>query len=249
MIDLSTPVYTHEFKTIVPVLNSPTAIDTNYRIVPDSITVITNERLKAGPVKEALLGKNYREEWTEPIKVPVLDIGKEAGGIRPVRQSGGGQLRVLTLEDKKGKQWQLLSIERFPQNIIPSDLRTRIDINRKDDAMSASYPFASIIVSELQKAARIPSPRRKLVYVPDDPRLSRFKNDFKNSLAILEEREPLGVMKTIDHLHIQGGRYHLHRRSSWHDALIPISVLCLQQKQDFHVAPTLRTWSISIYRM
>ncbi|WP_276132391.1 BamA/TamA family outer membrane protein [Polluticoccus soli] len=193
--DLSTPLYTKQLKTIVPV-TPPPALDTNYQTLPDSVTVAANAQLKGSGVKRALFGKNYREEWTEPITIPVFDITKESGGLRPVRQTAG-QSRTLTLEEKKGKQWQLRSIERFPQNVIPSDLRVRIDLNRKDDAMSATYPFAAVIVSDLQHSAKIPSPRRKLVYIPDDPRLNRFRNDFKNTVGILEEREPQGVMKTI----------------------------------------------------
>ncbi|MCD6062832.1 MAG: hypothetical protein K0R82_743 [Flavipsychrobacter sp.] len=193
--DLSDPVYTKQLKTITQV-TPPAALDTNYQTLPDSVTVAANADLEGSWAKYLLFGKNYREEWTEPIKVPVIDITKEAGGLRPVRQVGG-RARILLLEDKKGKQWQLYSVERFPQNIIPSDLRVRIKLDKKDDAMSAAYPFAPIVVSELQRAAGIPSARRKLVYVPDDPRLNRFRNEFKNILAVLEEREPQGVMKTI----------------------------------------------------
>ena len=194
--DLSQPIFVKQLKSVVKT-ESATSIDTNYRIQSNVVTVVTNEKVDAGPLKDILFGRNYRTEWTQPINIEVLDIGKEAGGLRPIRQSGGTNLRVLTLEDKKGKQWQLRSIERFPQNVIPSDLRVPVDLS-KEDAVSASYPFASLIVSDLQKSAGVPAVQRKVVFVPDDPRLMRFKNDFANSLAILEEREPKEVVTTVN---------------------------------------------------
>ena len=48
----------------------------------------------------------------------------------------------------------------------------------------------------MAKAAKIPYLRRQLVYIPDDPRLGRFRSTFANTLVTLEEREPQGVDKT-----------------------------------------------------
>ena len=49
----------------------------------------------------------------------------------------------------------------------------------------------------LSKAAGIPYLRERLVYIPDDPRLQRFRANFKNMVALMEEREPPGVKKLI----------------------------------------------------
>ena len=173
------------------------SLDTQSYSIPDYVTVAPDQRLKATGLKQFLVGRNYRSDWITPIRVPVLDIGKEAGGLTPVRQSGGGQLRMLSFRDKKGQPWILRSVERFPQQVIPSDLRTPIDPELHEDANSAAYPFASLIVADLSRSAGIPTSRLKLVYVPDDPRFTRFRNDFSNRIGILEEVQPPGVRNTI----------------------------------------------------
>lgn len=194
--DLDDPIFVRDLRPIKPVIPVSTQ-DTNSVSIPNYVTVAPDERLKSTAIKDFLVGKNYRDDWVNPVRIPVLDLNKEAGGLQPVRQSGGGQLRMLTLQDKQKKTWQLRSIDRFPQAVIPSDLRTPIDPNLHEDANSAAYPFASLIVSELNKTAGIPAPAQKLLYVPDDPRLARFRNDFKNSIGILEESGPRGVKSSI----------------------------------------------------
>ncbi|HYC27536.1 MAG TPA: metallophosphoesterase, partial [Chitinophagaceae bacterium] len=64
------------------------------------------------------------------------------------------------------------------------------------DGISASYPYGSLSMETFSKAAGIPFLRNRLVYLPDDPRLDRFRADFKNMMAFMEEREPPGIEKT-----------------------------------------------------
>ena len=41
----------------------------------DSVVVVPGEIYKAGSFHRFLLGDNYRDLWTTPVKVPVLDLG------------------------------------------------------------------------------------------------------------------------------------------------------------------------------
>ncbi|HYH13598.1 MAG TPA: BamA/TamA family outer membrane protein, partial [Flavisolibacter sp.] len=79
---------------------------------------------------------------------------------------------------------------------VPADLRQTFARDIVTEGISASYPYASLSIGPLAQAAGIPYIRRKLVYVPSDPRLLRFRSDFSELPAILEEREPTGVKKT-----------------------------------------------------
>jgi hypothetical protein len=166
--------------------------------LPDSITVIANKDLEAGWLKRLFMGRNYRAEWTTPLRVPVLDMGKEQGGLVPEKQGGGKQTRTLRVEDKSGKEWSLRSIQKFPEAAIPPDLRSPAAVDLVEDGISASYPFASLSIAPLARAAGVPTLRRKLVYIPDDPRLGRFRETFRNTLAVMEERETPGVKKTYN---------------------------------------------------
>jgi hypothetical protein len=122
------------------------------------------------------------------------------GGLTAVRKGGGKQTRSIQLKDKAGKEWVLRSIEKFPEAAIPAELRQTFAKDIVEQAISASYPYAALSIEPMNKAAGVPQIRRKLVYVPNDPRLQRFDDFFpgedslkQGRMAILEEREPVNV--------------------------------------------------------
>ncbi|HVG39974.1 MAG TPA: hypothetical protein VM888_00085, partial [Chitinophagaceae bacterium] len=190
---LNRPDYSHPLKTLDTIQTKLSKYDIPK--LPDSIIATANERLRQRGLKSALMGRNYREEWTTPLSVPVLDMGTEMGGLSPTKQGGGKQTRSLRLVDNQGKEYALRSIRKFPEAAIPEDLRSPLFSDIVNDGISASYPFASLSVSPIAKAAGVPNIRRKLLYIPDDPRLGRFRDAFKNNMAVLEERLPLGIKK------------------------------------------------------
>ena len=194
--DLTTPTYVAASKPVL-ITEAKSTLDT-LRALKDSVTVVANARLKGNGFKRFFMGENYRKEWTTPVTVPVLDLATESGGLKPIRQGGGKQTKSLRVADATGKEWVLRSIEKFPEAAIPADLRAGFTKDVVEDGISASYPFASLSIAPMAQAAGIPTIRRKLVYVPDDPRLERFRSDFHDRLAILEEREPLNVNKTYN---------------------------------------------------
>jgi hypothetical protein len=194
--NINTPIYQHQLKTIdtLPVVRSNEVIPK----LPDSVLVAANADLKTGAIGKLLYGKNYRQEWTTPVRVPVLDLGKEAGGLTPLRALGGQQHRSLSLQDKTGKEWVLRSLQKYPEAAIPPDLRENAVSNTPEDGVSASYPYSGLSIPPLAKAEDVLVVRRKVLYIPDDPRLGRFRPLFKNSLATLEEREPDHLKKTFN---------------------------------------------------
>ena len=60
-------------------------------------TVVTaaGERYRAGAFHRWTLGRHYRDLWTTPIEVEVLDLSTFAGGITPLRRGGGQQTQAL----------------------------------------------------------------------------------------------------------------------------------------------------------
>lgn len=194
--DFSDPIYTSPLKTILP--PPPPVIDTT-RIVLDSIVYkAADPRLKGNGIRNFLIGKNYRKEWTEPLRLHVLDMGSELGGLTPLKQGGGKQTKSLRVQDASGKEWSLRSVQKNPEAAIPADLRQTFVKDIVQDGVSASYPYGVLSMPPLSKAAGVPYLRDRLVYLPDDPRLLRFRGDFKNMIALMEEREPAGVKKTDD---------------------------------------------------
>lgn len=190
----SHPTYRDSLKIIQP--PPPPVIDTT-RIILDSVVYkAADPRLKGNGFKRFLMGENYRKEWTQPLRLTVLDMGKEFGGLKPVKQGGGKQTKSLRVQDTSGKDWVLRSVQKNPEAAIPPDLRQTFVKDLVRDGISASYPYGALSMGVFSKAAGVPYLQNRLVYLPDDPRLLRFRGDFKNMVALMEEREPVGVKKS-----------------------------------------------------
>jgi len=190
------PTFERDLRQVVHV--PPVVVKDSIPVLPDSIVVAANPKLHETWLRNMFLGENYRKEWTTPIKVPVLDMGKEQGGLTPLKQGGGKQTRSLQVKDKQGREWALRSVEKFPEAAIPADLRSGFAKDVVEQGISASYPYASLSTEVLADAAGVPTLRRKIVYIPDDPRLGRFREVFRNTLAIMELRDLPGAEKTYD---------------------------------------------------
>ena len=163
----------------------------------DSATFPGYDYYKAGGFKRWLLGDNYRDEWTQPVTVPVFEITKEKGGLEIDKMGGGMQTKSLRLEDKDGNEYVLRSIEKFPDNNIPPEFRKTFVKDVLVDGISASYPYAALSIPIMLDALKIPHAKPRLVYVPDDPALGEFRHIFANTLSMFEEREPGGFDKNI----------------------------------------------------
>ena len=159
---------------------------------PKRITVAANPDLKGNGFKRLMIGKNYREEWTQPITVPVLSLS--AAGLKPTKEGGGKQTRSLKAEDANGNEYSLRSIKKYPEKAIPEVFKNSIAEKIVSDGISASYPYGALSVSVFATAAGIPYLPRKLVYLGDDPGLGKFREKYKNALVLWEDGRPHGQL-------------------------------------------------------
>ena len=58
---------------------------------PQTRTVAPGPHYRAGGFHRTMLGSSYRELWSTPVTVEVLDLAREAGGLSVVRRVGGQQ--------------------------------------------------------------------------------------------------------------------------------------------------------------
>src|SRR5690242_4327592 len=128
------------------------------------------------------MGANYRKEWTQPVRVPVFNFVKEAGGLKVTKEGGGMQTKSLRLENKDGDEYALRSVEKFPDATLPEEFRQTIIKDAVVDGISASYPYAALSIPELSKSANVPYAPPKLVFIPNDPRLGYYQQKFANTL-------------------------------------------------------------------
>jgi Omp85 superfamily domain len=145
-----------------------------------------------GNLHRTLLGENYREEWAAPTMLPVFKISKMNGGLTPLKRGGGHQTLSLRLKDKDGKEWVLRSIRKYPDVILPEQLRESFAKDIVYDAMTAQSPYAPLIVPVLATAVNVRHANPVIGYVAPDKQLGIYQKTFANSVCLFEEREPGG---------------------------------------------------------
>ena len=153
----------------------------------DSVVVIPGEIYRAGQFHRALLGDNYRDVWTTPIKVPVLDLAAFRGGLKPTKEGGGAQTKSLRFKAADGSEWVFRSV-RKGSSILPKQYNGTIIYYVVRDQGSASNPFGALAAAPLQAAAGVLHPTPTVAMMPDDPALGEFRKEYAGMLGEFEER-------------------------------------------------------------
>jgi hypothetical protein len=150
-------------------------------------TVAAGPQYEAGGFHEFLFGKGYRDLWTTPIEVPVLDLQKTGGGLTPVRVVGQAQGLGLAFKGADGRAYTFRSLHKHPERMLPESLRDRWPAKVAQDQSSHTHPAAGLILTPLQEAAGIAHTNPRLVVVPDDPALGEFRKTFAGEFGTIDE--------------------------------------------------------------
>jgi hypothetical protein len=170
----------------------------------DSITVaIAPEYNAVSSLHRKFLGENYRKLWATPVKVRVLNIGKEKGGLKIAKLGGGNQTRSIRFADASGKEWVLRTIQKYPDRALPENLKPTIARDIVQDQVSTGHPFGALIVPPLAASLQLAHSNPEVVYVGDDPGLQEYRKDFANAVYLFEERAPLEFEDTDNTLKVQ----------------------------------------------
>jgi hypothetical protein len=150
-------------------------------------TVVVGARYKAGGVHRFLLGTGYRDLWTAPIQVEVLDLARFSGGLVAEKKGGGLQTQTLRFEGKDGRKWKFRSVDKDPSRALPENLRQSFAEKIVQDEISASHPLGVLVADALEQAAGILHVDHRVVVLPDDERLGEFRKEFAGMLGTLEQ--------------------------------------------------------------
>ncbi len=153
-----------------------------------TIRVRASGRYQAGNFKQVILGKNYRSAWTQEVEVPFFDFSSDKGGLKVLQKGGGMQTLSLRLADSAGREFVLRSVEKFPEKAVPETFRKTFAQDLVQDQISASHPYAALLVPPLARAAGLYHTNPRLVFIPDNKALGIYRRDFANTLALFEER-------------------------------------------------------------
>jgi len=158
----------------------------------DSVVVTPGAHYRAGGLHVLFFGQHYRDLWTTPIKVEVLDLSTFAGGLRPTRRGGGKQTRSLRFKAADGREYQFRSLDKDPSPLLPENLRRTLARRIVQDQISAGHPAAPLVVSPILDAAGVLHAEPQLVLLPDDAALGEFRAEFGGLLGTIEERQTVG---------------------------------------------------------
>ena len=156
------------------------------------ITIVPGEHYAAGSFYEIWFGEHWREVWTTPVKVEVLNLNTFAGGLVPIKRGGGMQTKSLRFKGNDGKIWKFRSIDKDPSKILPEGLRESVAEKVVQDQISSANPFAPLVVTPILEAVGIFEAEPKLVFLPKDEKLGEFNDEFGGILGFIEEHPTEG---------------------------------------------------------
>src|SRR5258708_40349310 len=74
-------------------------------------------RYGAGGFHQYLFGHGYRDLWTTPITLPVLDLAAFGGGLTPIRSAGRRQSLSLTVHHSAGRRHKVRPAGKAATNL------------------------------------------------------------------------------------------------------------------------------------
>ncbi len=157
----------------------------------DSVTVAPGAEYRASAFKRLFLGSNWRDLWTTPVRVQVLDLDRFAGGLEPVREGGGMQSRTLHFLGADGRRYIFRSINKYALRGLPGDVQRTPAGALVQDQVSALHPFNAAPVPRMLEALGILHVAPVLRVMPDDPRLGELR-DFAGMLGWIEPQPDEG---------------------------------------------------------
>lgn len=150
--------------------------------------IVPNPIYRASSLKKLFLGSNYRDVWTNPINPPQLHFQDQHGGLKIIQRGGGFQTLSLRYQAPDGLQYVTRSVEKYPAQAVPASIRSEFTQDIVSDQISASHPYAALVVAQLAEAGGIMHTNPTLVIIPEDSILGNYKKLFSHQLALFEER-------------------------------------------------------------
>jgi len=150
----------------------------------DSVTIAPGPEYATSGFHNFLFGENYRVFWTTPIRVPVLDLRRFAGGLEPKKKGGGMQTESLRFIAKDGEEYAFRSVDKRAH--LPPGMGGALAMEVFKDQVSSEHPAAALVAAPLLEAAGVLHATPQLVVMPHDSILGEYSAEFAGRLGIIE---------------------------------------------------------------
>ena len=162
-----------------------TSLSTN--TAAETRKVVAGEMFNRGGSWRFWFGEGYRKAWTTPVELPVLDLKTESGGLTPLREVGSMQTVGLALKGADGHSFTFRKLMKASERSLPAMwLGTPIEAIMRDQT-SAAHPAAPVIVGALARSLGIRFYGSRVMVMPDDPALGKFRETFANTVGTFDE--------------------------------------------------------------
>jgi hypothetical protein len=155
-------------------------------------TVVLGERYDAKGFRRWFLGSGYRDIWTTPLEIPVLDLDNAMGGLTVTGMGGYGQTYTLEFRGADGLDYAVRSMDKDPTRRMDPLLKGTLVESLVQDQTSGFLPTAGLVVDPLLEAAGLLYPKHSLAVVPDDPRLGEFRDSTAGLIGTFTDRPQEG---------------------------------------------------------
>ncbi|MDX1637527.1 MAG: BamA/TamA family outer membrane protein [Balneolaceae bacterium] len=156
------------------------------RLPGKTVTAAAGPMYEAGPLKRAVWGDHYRDAWTTPVEVPVIDLETERGGLEVLKRGGGQQSVSIVVKDTAGQKYMMRSIQKDPSKALPEVLRETVAKSIVQDQISASHPYGALVIPPLAEAAGVYHTNPELGFVPEGAGL-HFPGETAGAIVLFEE--------------------------------------------------------------
>ncbi|SDR66687.1 Calcineurin-like phosphoesterase [Polaribacter sp. KT25b] len=171
-------------------------------ITEKKASIYTQNEITKSKLYRFLWGERYRKYFGTEVIAPTIDLDTLFGGLKPIRKGGGHQSKSLRLKDKKGREYvmralrknavQYLQAVAFKDQYIEGQFDDTATENLLSDVFTGSHPYAPFTIGKLSDAIDLYHTNPVLYYVPKQPSLGQFNDDFGNELYMIEERTDSG---------------------------------------------------------
>jgi hypothetical protein len=154
---------------------------------PDRVRVAASGRYDTGRVRRFALGGGYRDLWKAEIELPVLDLHVEGGGLTPARRFGGLQTAVLGFTGQDGRLYTFRGTDKDPSAVLDPLLHDTVVQSVVQDQMAAQHPGGPLAAAVISEAAGVLTIQQRMVVMPDDPILGKFRDEFAGMVGSFYE--------------------------------------------------------------
>lgn len=161
-------------------------------------SVYTYDETTKSDAFESVWGEHYREVYGKQVTAKVALLDTLYGGLEVIRPGGGHQTVSLRLKDKEGRDYNMRALRKsavqfiqttlLPENEVEEDLKNSLPESLIQDFYTAAHPYGAFAIPKLSDAARVFNTTPQLFYVPKQPALGEYNENYGDQLYMIVER-------------------------------------------------------------